>query len=152
MFASRAVFWLAGALATISLVAEADIFSFIMTESVSFALFSMFTLTLVLAWTTARPRYFVPAGCLLGALCLARLSFLVMFPVAAGLSLLHGYHISDPRRPFTAVRVLGLTLALAAVLGAWAARNLISVGKLRLSEEYGSAALIERFAYNDMTP
>ena len=152
MFGSRTVFWLAGPFATIGLAAEAEIFSFIMTESATFSLYSMFALTIVLAWTTARPRYFVLAGGLLGALCLTRLSFLVLFPVAAGLSLLHGYRICDPRRSFTKVHVLALTIAFAAVLGAWAARNVVSVGRLGLSEEYGSAALIERFAYNDMTP
>jgi hypothetical protein len=152
IFGARSVLWLAGALATISLAAEAEIFSFIMTESVTFALYSVFALTVVLAWTTARPRYFLLAGGLLGALCLTRLSFLMLFPVVAGLSLLHGYRLCNPRRPFTQARVLGLTLAFAAVLGAWAARNAISVGKLALSEEYGSVTLIERFAYNDMTP
>jgi hypothetical protein len=30
-------------------------------------------------------------------------------------------------------------------------RNAVSVGKFAVSEEYGSAVLIERFAYNDMT-
>jgi hypothetical protein len=151
MFKSRAVFWLAGALATISLVAEADIFSFIMTESMTFSLYSVFALAVVLAWTTARLRYFILAGCLLGTLCLTRTSFLVLFPVVAGLSLLHGYRLSDPRRPFTAARVLGLSLIFAAVIGAWGARNAISVGKFGLTEEYGSVTLIERFAYNDMT-
>jgi len=37
------------------------------------------------------------------------------------------------------------------VVGPWIARNYISVGKLDLTEEYGSASLIERFAYNNMT-
>src|SRR5262249_22565949 len=47
------------------------------------------------------------------------------------------------------------TLAFAAativVIGPWIIRNHISVGKWGLTEEYGSAVLIERFAYNDMT-
>src|SRR5262249_24937389 len=42
-------------------------------------------------------------------------------------------------------------LACAAVVTPWMARNAISVGHWGLTEEYGSAALIERFAYNDMT-
>jgi hypothetical protein len=37
------------------------------------------------------------------------------------------------------------------VMGAWATRNAISVGKFGLTEEYGSVSLVERFAYNDMT-
>ena len=44
-----------------------------------------------------------------------------------------------------------MTLAFAAVVGAWSARNAVAVGKFGLTEEYGSAALIERFAYDDMT-
>jgi hypothetical protein len=151
MFCAKAVFWLAGALATLGLAAESDIFSFIMTESIAFSLYSVLALTMVLAWTTARPRYFLLAGGLLGVLCLTRPSFLVLLPVVAGLCVLHGYRLSDPRRPFTAAHVLGLTLAFAAVVGAWGARNAVAVGKFQLTEEYGSAALIERFAYDDMT-
>jgi hypothetical protein len=37
MFRAKAVFWLAGALATLGLAAESDIFSFIMTESIAFS-------------------------------------------------------------------------------------------------------------------
>jgi hypothetical protein len=37
------------------------------------------------------------------------------------------------------------------VVGPWIVRNHAAVGKWGLTEEYGSAALIERFAYNDMT-
>jgi hypothetical protein len=151
MCRSKAVFWLAGGLATIALVAEADIFSFVMTESIAFALYSVWALMIVLAWTTARLRYFILAGGLLGILCLTRPSFLVLLPVAAALSLLHGYRLSVPRHPRTMARVLALTLAFAAVVGAWSARNAVAVGKFGLTEEYGSAALIERFAYDDMT-
>ena len=37
-------------------------------------------------------------------------------------------------------------------MGPWTLRNYFSVGKWGLTEEYGSAVLIERFAYNDMSP
>jgi 4-amino-4-deoxy-L-arabinose transferase-like glycosyltransferase len=150
MFGSTAVFWLAGLLATVSLAAEADIFSFIMTESITFSLYSMLTLTMVLAWTTGRVRFCVLAGAVLGILCLTRPSFLVLFPVVLGLAFLQG-RLANPPRPFGFVSLLGLTLAFAAVIGAWGARNAISVGKFGLTEEYGSAAIIERFAYDDMT-
>ena len=151
IFKTRAAFWLAGALATISLATEADIFSFIMTESVTFAIYSAWALGIVLAWTTRRLRHFILAGGLLGLLCLTRPSFLVLLPIAAGLSLLYLHRLGDPPRSFTWRPVLGLVLAFAAVLGAWSARNAISVGKFGLTEEYGAAVLIERFAYNDMT-
>jgi hypothetical protein len=150
MFGSTAVFWLAGSLATVSLAAEADMFSFIMTESITFSLYSLLALTLVLAWTSANVRYWVLAGGVLGLLCLTRPSFLVLFPVTIGLGVLHG-RLSEPRRPIAAAGLLGLTLAFAAVIGAWGARNAVSVGKFGLTEEYGSVALIERFAYDDMT-
>jgi hypothetical protein len=68
MYRRKPVFWLAGGFATIALVAEADIFSFVMTESITFALYSAFALTIVFAWTTARLRYFILAGGLLGIL------------------------------------------------------------------------------------
>ncbi len=138
IFASAAVFWLAGALATVSLAAEADIFSFIMTESITFALYSVLTFILVLAWTTARLRYAVLAGGVLGILCLTRPSFLVLYPVALGLGVLYG-RLSRPRRPFGAARLIGLTLAFGPPSsGRWSARNAVAVGKFGLTEEYGS--------------
>jgi len=151
IFPGRAMFWLTGALATASLALEANIFSFVMTESVTFSLYSVFALALVFAWTRGRAWDFVLAGGLLGALCLTRPSFLVLFPVVTGLSLLYGYRLSGPRRTSTATHVLALTLAFAAIVGSWAVRNAVSVGKFGLTEEYGSVTLIERFAYNDMT-
>jgi hypothetical protein len=151
MFASRAVFWLAGALATAALFAETDIFSFIMTESISFSLYCWFARAMVRAWKTPRLSTYLAAGGLLGLLCLTRLSFLLVFPLAVALSLLQAYWLSKPRQTATGLNLLGMTLVLVAMLGAWAARNDISVGKLGLTEEYGSAVLIERLAYDDMT-
>jgi hypothetical protein len=150
IFQSRGVFWLAGALATASLAAEADIFSFVMTESLTFSLYSLSMLAVVLAWKSRRARHFVLAGCLLGLLCLTRPSFLVLAPVIAGLTLL-GAWLSGAKQKSAWSHVLTFALAFSVVLGAWVARNAVSVGKLALTEEYGSAVLIERFAYDDMT-
>ena len=47
--------------------------------------------------------------------------------------------------------MLAFSLAFGCVVGAWAVRNVVSVGKFGLTEEYGAVAVIERFAYNDMT-
>jgi hypothetical protein len=47
---------------------------------------------------------------------------------------------------------LAFCLGLAVVVVPWVARNQVAVGKLALTEEYGSAVLVERFAYNTMTP
>src|SRR5262249_31930116 len=38
-----------------------------------------------------------------------------------------------------------------AVIGPWVVRNGLVVGKWNVTEEYGSATLIERFAFDDMT-
>jgi hypothetical protein len=75
----------------------------------------------------------------------------VVFPLVVVLSLLYAYWLTDRRRPQAGWHVLAFSLAFGCVVGAWVARNVISVGKFGFTEEYGSAALIERFAYNDMT-
>src|SRR5262249_20414831 len=148
---NRLAFWLTGTLATASLAAEAEIFSYVMTEALTISLYSAFALVLVLAWTRQRVRYFILSGLLLGAVCLTRLSFMVLFPVAAGLILLNARLVSE-RPKSAAAHLVAFTAAFAVVLGGWALRNAVSVRKLGLSEEYSSAVLIERFAYNSMTP
>lgn len=151
LFDSRRVFWLSGALATVSLLPSRDLFSFVMTESLTFCLYSVAALALVLAWKKARTRDFALAGCALGLLCLTRPSFLVLLPVVAALGVLQGYRFATPdkKRPWTQAAVLVLGFAL--VVGPWLARNAVSVGKFGLSEEYGAATLIERFAFDHMT-
>jgi hypothetical protein len=144
-------FLVAGLLALAGLAAESDIFSYVMTESAIFALYSVFALHMLLAWKTGQTRYFLSSGGLLGLLCLTKPSFVVLFPLTAALSLLYGYRWSKEAAPHTGARVLGFGLTFAIVLGLWAGRNAISVGKFGLTEEYGAAALIERFAYDDMT-
>jgi hypothetical protein len=147
----RRLFLLTGLFALMALAAEADIFSYVMTESAIFALYSLLAWSAVLAWKTGRGWAFALAGCLLGVLCLTKPSFLALFPVIAGLSLFQGTRLAIPPRRNTIVHLLVLTLGFACVVGAWAAHNAVSVGKFALTEEYGSAALIERFAYDDMT-
>src|SRR5262249_17726664 len=84
MFASGRAFWLAAALAIGGLILNAELFSYIMTESVTFALSSATMLAMVLGWT-GRRCHFALAGLLLGLLCLTRFSFLVLTAVLAGL-------------------------------------------------------------------
>jgi hypothetical protein len=144
-------FWAAGALATASLVAHASLFSFIMTESATIAAYSIMTLFALLSWQTGQLRYFVLTGLVQGSLCLIRPSFVVLLPVLVLANLVNGLWIA----PKPARRVLSATAVMAfaaiVVVAPWIARNSISVGKPGLTEEYGSAALIERFAYNTMT-
>ena len=151
IFARRWIFVLTGAIALGALACEALIFSFVMTEATIFSLYSGFALVNLLAWKSGRLRYFLLAGLLLGLLCLTKPSFLVMFPCVLGLSALYLYWLAKPR-PACVLRYLVLfSLAFAIPVGGWATRNLAAVGKFGLTEEYGSAALIERFAYDDMT-
>jgi hypothetical protein len=151
IFRTSAIFVLAGALALIAAAFEAGIFSYIMTESTIFSIYGVFAWATVLAWRTGRLRHFVISGGVLGLLCLTKPSYLVVFPLVAVLSLIYGYWLLDRRRPQVGWRVLAFSLAFGCVVGAWVARNMVAVGKFGFTEEYGSAALIERFAYNDMT-
>jgi hypothetical protein len=149
--ASTAAFWLTGILAAIALLPDTDLFSFVMTESVTFALYSLTTLAMVMGWATSRRRYFALAGVALGLLCLARPSFQVLALVLPALILLGAHCVAEPRTRSARSGVLAFGLAFLLVIGPWLARNAVAVGKWGLSEEYGSAALIERFAFDDMT-
>jgi hypothetical protein len=139
-------------LSTASLVAEAEIFAYIMTEAMTFAMYSIFGLSLVLAWTRGKNGYLALSGLLLGALCLTRPSYVVLLPIVIALDLIALRCRSGLSLRTAAVRASAFAAAFALVVGGWVVRNAISVGKVGLSEEYGAAVLIERFAYNDMTP
>src|SRR5262249_62230323 len=152
MLARKSAFFIAGLLALAALVAvRGYIFSYVMTESAIFALYSVFALLVLLAWKTGHRRYFICGGAVLGVLCLTKPSFVILFPLIAALSLLYGYRLSKARRPETAACVLDFSLAFAVVLGLWIARNAVSVGKRGLTEEYGAAGLVGRFASYDVT-
>jgi hypothetical protein len=153
LFARPMVFWLAGVLATGALAAEADIFSFLMTESLTFSLYSMTMLAMVMGWTTSKRRYFVLAGLGLGLVCLVRFSFLVPALAMPALIILNARFAIRPFEGWapTATSVLAFAVAFLLVLLPWAARNATSVGKFALTEEYGSSALIERLAFDRMT-
>ena len=152
IFASTRVFWIAGALATASLAAEAFIFSYVMTESLTFSLYSITMLLAVLAWKSGNTKWWGFTGLSLGLLCLTRPSFVVLIPallllIAAGSRLLE----AKPR-PSAWKSAAVFVTAVALTIAPWILRNHFSVGKWGLTEEYGSAVLIERFAYNDMSP
>ena len=151
IFASRLVFWLAGVLATLALVADADLFAFVMIESLTFSLYGLAALALV--WSLKAPRLpgLLLTGALFGLLTLTRASFVVLAPVVAALIAINAIWIARLGwRPGTR-QVLVFTLAWLLVVGPWLVRNAVSVGKWGLTEEYGAATAIERFAYNDMT-
>ena len=146
------MFWIAGTLATAGLAAEADIFSFVMTESLTFSLYSVTMLFAVLAWKRGNTKWWGLTGLLLGLLCLTRPSFVVLVPgvlllIAAGSRLLDA-----KTRPSAWKSAAVFVTVVALTIAPWILRNHFSVGKWGLTEEYGSAVLIERFAYNDMNP
>jgi hypothetical protein len=149
IFRRRGIFLLAGVLTLAALAAEADLFRLVMTECAIFAIYSLFAWTSLRALRSGAAGDFALTGALLGLLCLTKPSFLALAPLVVATSLLYLRYWA--KQPHALRGVLVLMLALACVLGAWATRNLVSAGKFALTEEYGSAALIERFAYDDMT-
>jgi len=152
IFASTRVFWIAGVLTTAGLAIEADIFSFVMTESLTFSLYSVTMSFAVLAWKRGNLMWWGLTGLLLGLLCLTRPSFVVLIPGILLLIAAGSYLIETTTRPSAWKSAAVFVTAVALTIGPWILRNHVSVGKWGLTEEYGSAVLIERFAYNDMTP
>jgi hypothetical protein len=150
IFRWRWMFLLSGGLALAALACETDIFSFIMTEATIFSLYSLFMFATVLAWRVGRSHHFVLSGAMLGLLCLTKPSFLLLFPLVIGLSAVYLFSHAA-RRPQLLKSLLLFIVPFACLTGAWMGRNLASVGKFGFTEEYGAAALIERFAYNDMS-
>jgi len=151
IFGNANVFWLIGLLATASLCMDADLFSFVMTESMTVSLYSIFSLFAVLSWKLRRTRYHLLAGAFLGLLCLTRPSFVILMPVTLTLTFLNDRQTARENGRLTWRQLIAFAAACLVVLGPWIVRNQISVGKWGLTEEYGAAALIERFAYNTMS-
>jgi hypothetical protein len=143
-------FFAAAAFATAGLIFEAELFSYIMTESVSFGLFSLMGLLLVRALKDGRAESWGVLGLALGVLTLTKPSFAILAPVT-GAVLCIAWLMTRPRRASALlVRAGLLALGFVLVVGPWIARNGIVIGKWGLTEEYGAAALVERFAYNEM--
>jgi hypothetical protein len=139
-----------GILATAGVAVEADLLSFIMTESLWFCLASVLMLTVILGLTREHWGYFAVAGLLLGALSLTKASFLILAPVLLILMAIHARWFSSGRGRF-ARNAAAFVAVFALVLTPWLTRNYAAFGRIAFSEEYGSLSLIERFAYNDMT-
>jgi len=146
---SPRLFYPAAILATLAFAAEAELFSYLMTESVWVSLYSVLMTAFIVALKSWRRRDFAIAGLILGALCLTRVSFLAIAPVLIGIVLLYA-RSRLPRWRGAAGHAAALALALIVVMTPWVARNAVSLGRVALSEEYGSATLVERFAFNDM--
>lgn len=150
IFASPITFWLAGGLATVALLADADLFSFVMTESVTFSLYSIAAFSLISALKTPRFWKVLVVGCLFGLLTLTRASHVVLALVVPVLLAVY-YRWTNAQWRQIARHLAAFAVGWMAVVSPWLVRNAMSVGHWGLTEEYGSATLIERFAYNDMS-
>ena len=189
IFSGAIVFYLAGVLAALGLACEADLFSFLMTESLAFCVYSLFGLALVAALKGGRCRAWALAGLAAGIAALARPPYLLLVPlgiVCIGVAALFpppqagegkggGNPNRDGKEPppqpspasgggrnghlvsawcaLAGAMPAALAFAFAAVLllAPWLARNIVSVGKLGFTEEYGAVTMIERLAFNRMT-
>jgi hypothetical protein len=137
--------------ATAALVSETHIFSFVMTESAIFAIYSVFAWTLLRALMRPAAIRFAIAGAILGLLSLTKPSFAALLPVALAMVFAFGYWISKLSRNLIGVHLLVFALAFMCIVAPWMVRNYVSLGKFGLTKEYASAVVVERFAYDDMT-
>ena len=144
-------FLLAVLFATAAVASEADIFSFVMTESVIFAIYSVFAWTFLRALMRLGVIRFAIAGATLGLLSLTKPSFAVLLPAALAIVFAFGYWVTKISRNLIGVHSLIFALAFMCIVAPWMVRNYISLGKFGLTNEYASAVVVERFAYDDMT-
>ena len=144
-------FLLAVLFATAALANEAHIFSFVMTESAIFAIYSVFAWTFLRALMQPGVIRFAIAGATLGLLSLTKPSFAVLLPAALAIVFAFGHWITKISRNLIGVHSLIFALAFMCIVAPWMVRNYISLGKFELTKEYASAVLVERFAYDDMT-
>jgi hypothetical protein len=144
-------FLLAVLFATAALASEAHIFSFVMTESAIFAIYSVFAFIFLRALIRPGVIRFAIAGATLGLLSLTKPSFAVLLPTALAIVFAFGYWITKTSRNLIGAHSLIFALACMCIIAPWMARNYISLGKFGLTNEYASAVLVERFAYDDMT-
>jgi hypothetical protein len=151
IIADPRIFYAAGAVATLGLTAEAELFSYLMTGSLWISLYCLLMLAFVSGLRAARPRAFLAAGLLLGLLCLVRASFLVLAPTLLATMVVYARWFSPVRLRDWVRPAAAFTLAFLVVIVPWLIRNDLVVGKLGFTEEYGSATLVERFAFNDMS-
>jgi hypothetical protein len=144
-------FAVADLLATAAVANEGHILSFVMTESAIFVMYSVFAWTLMRAGMRPATIRFAVAGATLGLLTLTKPSFAALLPAAFAIVFGVGYWVTKLSRNLMGRQCFALAIAFACIVTPWMLRNYVSVGKFGLTKEYASAALVERFAYNDMT-
>ncbi len=145
------IFVLADLFATTALASEGHIFSFVMTESAIFGIYSVFAWMFLRALMRPTALRFVIAGVTLGVLTLTKPSFAALLPVALAIIVGAGRWMSKSRVNLIGRHFLAFALAFACLVAPWMTRNYLALGKFGLTKEYASAALVERFAYDDMS-
>ena len=144
-------FVLADLFATTALASEGHIFSFVMTESTIFGIYSVFAWMFLRALMRPTALRFVVAGATLGVLALTKPSFAAVLPAALAIIAGAGYWMAKSHGSSIGRHLLAFSLAFGCIVGPWMTRNYIALGKFGLTKEYASAALVERFAYDDMS-
>lgn len=131
-------------------LAYARLLSLPMTESLGLFLFSGAAFLFLRAALDAKRGAALLGGAFLGLLLLTRPSHVVLLPLAlAALGVL----ALRPRVCRRRLAVAGLfALGVVAATLPWAARNEAVLGRFGLTAGYGPAVLVERMAYNEMTP
>jgi hypothetical protein len=136
-------------IAALGVYSHATLFSYMMTESLAFCLYSLSTLAFLLAVRRGAARDFALTGVATALLVLARPSFLVLGPLFILMFLAQRWPLR--RDPIPAARIAVFAVCFGLTLLPWQVRNSISVGKFALTEEYGPQQIVERFGYNKMT-
>jgi 4-amino-4-deoxy-L-arabinose transferase-like glycosyltransferase len=94
--------------------------------------------------------HYLFAGLALGILFLAKPSFILLVPIALMLCAI-ALRLRGASLRVATIRLAMFLLGCAVLIGPWVTRNYLSVGKFGISEEYGSYAIVERFAFDNMT-
>jgi hypothetical protein len=145
----RWAFPLTAVITTAGVFSHATLFSYMMTEALTFCLYSLTTLAFIAAVKTPRPLFFALGGAALALLVLDRPSFLALALLLPTILLFR--HRSRRTLGSLLANTLVFLLCFETMLLPWQARNYRSVGKFGLSEEYGAFNIIVRFGYNRMT-
>src|ERR1043165_1181966 len=142
-------FPLTAAVATAGVFSHAGLFSFMMTEALTFCLYSVAMLAFLAGIRSPRTSLFASSGVALAVLVLARPSFVLLGALLPMLLLFR--HWSRTMAGPLLRKALVFLVCFEAVLLPWQIRNYASGGKFRLSEEYGAFNIIVRFGYDEMT-
>lgn len=126
----------------------------IMTENLLFPLFSAFLFFLVCAIKRGSALFWVLTGLVLGLCALTRPSFLYVFYFAIPLFLV--FIFAFARQPHTRIAKAAMLACFIAgfvlAISPWVARNAIMHGEFAITKGYDSFILVQRLAYNKMTP